>query len=162
MERQQLGMVLDVPTPDPPSLRGPQTRGDYEAIDNEIVDTSDDYRRQEVEGFLRAGAWQDAFEEWTTSAGLSTAEFAVVERLDLIEAFDFYWDPASDEVGYRAPELPDDAADEFALDDPDGIDMALDSLGRIVSEVLENDYVLRDDDFGFFDDEDVAYGDREE
>lgn len=156
-------MVLDVPTPDPPSLRGPQSRGDYEAIDDEIVDTGDSYCRQEVAGLLEAGAWQDAFEEWATGAGLSTEAFAVIERLDLIEAFDLYWDPASDEVGYRAPELPDDAADEYDFGDPDGIDVALDDLGRIVSEVLENDYVLRDeDDFGFFDDEDEAYGDRDE
>jgi len=155
-------MALDVSVPDPPSLHGPQTRGEYEAIDPEIVDTEDDYRREEVEGFLEAGAWQDAFEEWWDRAGVSAEEFGVVEEHGLIDAFDFYWDPASDEVGYRAPTLPDTIRAEF--EDPGEVDMELDSLGRIVSETLENDYLLRDEDeFGFFDDEgQEAYEDREE
>jgi len=155
-------MALDVPVPDPPSLSGPQTRGEYEAIDNEIVDTGDDYRREEVEGFLEQGAWQDAFEAWTDQVGMSATDFAVVEEHELIDAFDFYWDPATDEVGYRAPSLPDDAAD--VIEDPGEIDMELDSLGRIVSEVLENDYLPRDEeDFGFFadDESEDAYGDRD-
>mgnify|MGYP006977846280 CR=1 FL=1 len=156
-------MALDVPVPDPPSLHGPQTRGEYEAIDNEIVDTEDDYRREEVEGFLQQGAWRDAFEEWSQQSGLSTEDFAVVEAHGLIDAFDFYWDPASDEVGYRAPSLPESARD--AVEDPGEVDMELDTLGRTVSEMLENDYLLRDDEsFGFFADDasEDAYGERDQ
>lgn len=163
LAREHESMPLDVSTPDPPSLHGPQSRGDYEAIDDDLVEDSDDYRREELEDILAEGAWRDAFDEWSNQTALTPAEFEAVERLGLVDAFDFYWAPASDEVGYRAPSLPDDAAEEFDLDDPGGIDMALDTLGRIVSETLENDYLLRDEDeFGFFgDDEDVAYEDRD-
>jgi hypothetical protein len=55
-------------------------------------------------------------------------------------------------VGYRAPTLSDDERGTF--DDPNGIEAELDSLGRVVSETLENDYLLRDEDeFGFFGDD---------
>jgi hypothetical protein len=61
-------------------------------------------------------------------------------------------------VGYRAPTLPEDEREAF--DDPDGIEAEIDSLGRVVSEVLENDHLLRDEDeFGFFADE--ATGEEE-
>ncbi|MDG5775038.1 hypothetical protein VB773_16325 [Haloarculaceae archaeon H-GB2-1] len=144
-------MVLDVPVPDPPSLSGPQTRGDYEAYGGPL-DTEDDYRREEVETILQDGAWRDAFEEWAGDTGMIAAEFEIVAALDLVDQFDFYWDPASDEVGYRAPELPPDARED--VDDPQNVDLELDSLGRTVSEMLENDYLLRDDEtFGFFDDD---------
>jgi hypothetical protein len=52
-------MTLDVEVPDPPSLRRPQSRGEYEAIDMTDREPTDDHRREELEGFLREGAWQD-------------------------------------------------------------------------------------------------------
>jgi hypothetical protein len=110
---------------------------------------TDDHRREELEGLLREGAWQGAFEEWAEHTLLTDAEFEAVRDLGLVERFDLYWDPATDEVGYRAPTLDD--AEREAFDDPDGIEAELDSLGRVVSEPLENDYLLRDEDeFGFF------------
>lgn len=147
-------MALDVEIPDPPSLRGPQSRGDYEAIDMTDQEPDDDYRREALETFLEEGAWQDAFGDWTGHTALSVEEFETVRDLGLIDHLDFYWDPTADEVGYRAPSLEGDRREAF--DDPDGVEAELDSLGRVVSEVLENDYLLRDDDddeFGFFADD---------
>jgi hypothetical protein len=145
-------MPLDVDVPDAPSLRGPQFRGEYEAIDMTDQEPADDYRREVLEDFLEEGAWQDAFEEWTEFTALSAEEFRTVRDQELIERFDFYWDPATDEVGYRAPSLADD--ERAGFDDPDGVEGELDSLARVVSEVLENDYLLRDDEeFGFFADD---------
>ncbi|MDS0277824.1 hypothetical protein NDI85_08455 [Halomicroarcula sp. S1AR25-4] len=160
-------MALDVSVPDPPSLHGPQPRGEYQAINDPEEEVEDDYRREEVERILADGAWHDAFEEWTTQTGLTAADFEVVVEHDLVEAFDFYWDPATDEVGYRAPALPDEARGELDAEDVDEIESELDALGRVVSEMLENDYLLRDDEtFGFFDDdapeETFDYDDREQ
>lgn len=147
-------MPLDVEVPDPPSLHGPQPRGDYEAIAEPADGSADDYRREELETFLRDGAWADAFAEWAEHTFVSVEEFETVRRFGLLDRFDFYWDPATDEVGYRAPVLPEEARAAFEDDDADAIDAELDSLGRVVSEVLESDYLLRDEEtFGFFADD---------
>jgi hypothetical protein len=141
-------MTLDVEPPDPPSLRGPQSRGDYEAIDMD-EEAIDDYRREEVAAVLEEGAWVDAFDDWAEQTYLSEPDFAAARDHGLFEALDFYWEPADDEVGYRSPDVPEDARADF--EDPGGVAAALDTLGRTVSEVLENDYLRRDEnDFGFF------------
>jgi hypothetical protein len=145
-------MTLDVEVPEAPSLRGPQSRGEYAAIDMTDQEPVDDYRREEVAEVLADGAWQDAFEEWAAHTLLSETEFERVVELGLLEELDLYWDPAADEVGYRAPTVPE--ADRSAFEDVQGVEEALDALGRVVSEVLENDYLVRDaDEFGFFADE---------
>lgn len=147
-------MALDVDIPDPPALRGPQSRGAYDAIDMTDERPTDDYRREEVENFLRAGAWQDAFEQWAERTFMVESEFELVVRLGLLDRFDFFWDPSAGEVGYRAPELPEDARTGLDEGDVEGIDEELDSLGRVVTEVLEDDYLPRDDEtFGFFEEE---------
>ncbi|WP_435062675.1 hypothetical protein [Halobaculum sp. EA56] len=138
-------MGLDVDTPDPPSLSGPRGRGEYDAVDAGEDDAGDDYRREEIRTVLRDGAWRDAFAEWAESTYLSADEVAAVDRLGLFDEFDFYWDPAGDEVGYRAPSVPADERGSIPGDDPDGVDEELDALGRTVSEMLENDYMLRDE-----------------
>ena len=139
----------------------PQTRGEYEPIDAEIADAVDDYRREAGAGFFEAGAWRDALEEWGDRAGVSPAEFGVVEDHGLIDEFESYWDPASDEVGYPAPTLPDTIGTESG--DSGEVDMGLDSPGRIASETLDNDCLLREaNEFGCFDDDQEAYEDREE
>lgn len=146
-------MSLDVEIPDPPSLRGPQPHGAYEAIDMTDREIEDDYRREEIESFLEDGAWQDAFEEWAERTDLSAVDFDSIVERGMIEQFDFYWDPTTDDVGYQAPSVPDETRAVFE-DDVDGIEMELDELGRVVSERLENDYLLRDEEgFGFFADE---------
>ncbi|MDG5775210.1 hypothetical protein VB773_20485 [Haloarculaceae archaeon H-GB2-1] len=147
-------MVLDVSIPDSPSLHGPQPRGEYEAIDNPVSDPEDDYRREEIETILASGAWNDAFEEWAAQTGLTAATFEVVVEYDLIDDFDFYWDATTDEVGYQSPTIPQAARDVLDTEVVDEIESELDTLGRVVSEMLENDYLLRDDEtFGFFADD---------
>ncbi|MFC6975391.1 hypothetical protein ACFQL1_13210 [Halomicroarcula sp. GCM10025709] len=147
-------MALDVTVPDPPSLSGPQPRDDYDGIDAPEEEPEDDYRREEIAEVLADGAWADGFEEWTTQTGLTETEFDVIREHGLLAGLDFYWDPASGEVGYRAPTLS--AAARGAIDraDADEIDSELDTLGRVVSETLENDYLVRNEEtFGFFADE---------
>lgn len=147
-------MSLDVSVPDPPSLSGPQPGGEYEAIGTDAEAGEDDYRREEIERVLADGAWHDAFEEWTTHTDLTVADFETVLEAGLIDRFDFYWDPASDEVGYRSPTLPEDAGHDLDVASRNDVATELDELGRIVSEILENDYLRRDEEtFGFFDDE---------
>ena len=147
-------MALNVPIPDSPSLHGPQPRGEYEAIDNPVKNPEDDYRREEIETILASGAWNDAFEEWAAQTELTTATFELVVEYDLIDEFDFYWDATTDEVGYQSPRLPQAARDVLDTEVVDDIEFELDTLGRIVSEMLENDYLLRDDEtFGFFADD---------
>jgi hypothetical protein len=146
-------MALDVPTPDPPSLTGPQSRGHYEAIGDSEDDVGDDYRRAEIESVLADGAWEDGFQEWTTGTDLVESEYDLLVRHGCFETMDFYWHPADDEVGYHIPDLSDDAREALSAD-VDEVESELDSLGRVVSEMLENDYLRRDEnDFGFFSDE---------
>ncbi|MFC7096677.1 hypothetical protein [Halobaculum marinum] len=159
-------MALDVDVPDPPSLHGPQPRGDYESLGTQDPDIEDDYRREAVRTALRAGAWRDAFDEWAEHTFLSVEEFETTRELGLFEAFDFYWDPAADDVGYRAPSVPDDQRDRFPDGGANGVDEELDALGRTVSEVLEVDYFDGENDaeFDFFaeDEERETVAEREE
>ncbi|WP_336361196.1 hypothetical protein [Haladaptatus sp. ZSTT2] len=158
-------MALDVLIPDPPSLSGPQSRGAYEAIDNPVENPEDDYRREELATILASGAWEDAFDEWAAHTGMSEDNFAVVVEYNLVDDFDFYWDAETDEVGYRSPTLPQTARDQLDAEIVDDIELELDSLGRVVTEMLENDYLLRDDEtFGFFADDvsENRYGSRDE
>lgn len=145
-------MGLDVEVPAPPPLTGPQGRGAYEAIDMTDRSVEDDYRREEVAAVLEDGAWRDAFEEWGQTTMLTAAEVETAAELGLFAGLDFYWDPSTDDVGYQVPPVPEAHRDAF--DDPKGAEGELDDLGRIVSEVLENDYLRRDEnDFGFFEEE---------
>lgn len=147
-------MALDVELPDPPTLHGPQNPGEYDAVDEPAEWTGDTYRREDLAEFLRGGAWETAFEEWAHQTYLTEAEFRVVADRGLVDEFDFSWNPAAEDVGYRAPALPGDlsvSSDEtLEADDIDEINEELDDLGRIVSEVLENEYIDRDgDEFGY-------------
>lgn len=158
-------MTLDVPVPDPPSLDGPQPRGDYEAIDNPVEHPGDDYRREELEEILASGAWDDAFQEWASGTSLTAADFEVVQEYDLVQDFDLYWDPQTDQVGFRSPTLPDDARSDLDSGTVSEVESELDTLGRVVSEMLENDYLRRDDEtFGFFadDEADTSYESRQD
>ncbi|WP_226483022.1 hypothetical protein [Natrinema amylolyticum] len=146
-------MTLDVEVPDPPRLHGSQDPGDYDAVDEPDERTGDNVRREALADFLEAGAWEDAFDEWARDTYLSETEFRAVREAGLLERLDFYWNQSAEDVGYRAPAVPDDlAATREGLDDVDiqGIEEELDSLGRTVSEVLENDYIHRDgEEFGY-------------
>ena len=67
----------------------------------------DEYRREELEAFLAAGAWATAFERWAARTEMTTAELAVARDLDLFERFDFFRDfnrvtrPIGADIGTR-------------------------------------------------------------
>lgn len=152
-------MALDADIPPPPTLRDPQDIGDYDAVDEADERVGDDGRRADLASALRDGAWERAFEEWAQHTLLSEDEFELVTALDLVEEFDFYWNEAAGDAGYRVPaipassELPDPYDERFDAGDLDGIAEELDSLARTVTEVLEADYADRDaSEFGFFED----------
>ncbi|WP_226040760.1 hypothetical protein [Natrinema sp. DC36] len=146
-------MTLDVEVPDPPRLRGPQNPGDYDAVDEPEERTGNDTRREDLADFLDAGAWEDAFDEWSADTYLTEDEFRAVLEGGLFAELDFYWNQSAEDVGYRTPTVPDElVATHDGLDQSDIADLeeALDSLGRTVSEVLENDYIHRDgEEFGY-------------
>ncbi|WP_277555258.1 hypothetical protein [Halobaculum limi] len=157
-------MALEVEVPESPSLRGPQSRGEYDAVDVGDEEVTDDYRRAEVRTALRAGAWRDGFEEWAETTYLTTEEFETVRDLRLFEEFDFYWVPASGDVGYRAPTVPDDNRDRFPDGGANGVDEELDGLGRTVSAVLESEAYLGGDElsFEFFAEDEDREAERQE
>lgn len=153
-------MGLDVDTPDPPTLRTPQNVGDYDAVEESEDRTGDDGNRADLAGFLRDGAWNRAFGEWSDHTLLSEDEFELVTALDLFEEFDFYWNESDGDVGYLVPavpapsKLPAPYDEQFDAGDVDGIEEELDSLARTVTEVLEAEYVDTDaGEFGFYDDD---------
>lgn len=143
-------MGLDVDIPDPPALWGPQQPGDYEAVE-EIDDPQDDYRREELETFLEDGAWAEGFDEWAAHTPLDEGEFEVALEAGLFDKLDFYWEPATGDVGYRSPTVETVPADtRLGEDTPENIEEELDTLAHTVSARLE-DYVDRDGaEFGFF------------
>ena len=135
-------MSLDVDTPAPPEL---------EAIDpNEYEDAEvqgSEYRREDLETFLRDGAWADAFEQWAETSDLDPEEWRIVEDLGMTSQFDFFWDSFADRVGYHAPGIPEDWKERDLHPDLDswgtvsGINAGLTELGQVVCEVLKDEYI---------------------
>lgn len=136
-------MALDIETPDPPELRGINP-AEYEDTD---VIADDDYRRDELEEFLRDGAWDQAFDEWAAHTDVTEREFAIATDLSLVREFDFFWDDFADRVGYHAPGIPEDWRERGyhpGLDSwgtVSSINASLTELGQIVSEVLKEEYI---------------------
>jgi len=135
-------MTLDVDTPDPPELR--------EVDPNEYDDaevSGGEYRRDELEAFLREGAWEEAFTQWARGSDLDAAEWAIVEDLELVSRFDFFWDDFADRVGYHALGLPEDWKERDLHPDLDSwgtvsaINAGLTELGQITCEVLKDEYI---------------------
>lgn len=160
-------MGLDVDTPEPPALRGPQAPADYDAVDEgddvdaEGDEVGDDARREAIAGFLADGAWERAFGEWVESTLLSEDQFALAVDLGLVDRLDFYWNQAAGDVGYRVPEVPSPEAlpaahaEDFDRGDLGDLEEELDALARTVTEVLEDEYVDADaGEFGFYADAD--------
>ena len=71
-------MGLTVETPPPPELR----EIDPNEYDDADLASEADYRREEIEAFLRDGAWDRAFEEWAAHTDMDGTEFAIVTDLD--------------------------------------------------------------------------------
>ena len=136
-------MTLAVDPPDPPTLRAIDPN-EYE--DAEVVG-DDDYRRDELEAFLREGAWAEAFEQWAAGADLDADAWDIVLDLDLVDRFDFFWDDFADRVGYHAPGIPEDWKERSLHPDLNSwgtvsaINAGLTELGQVVCEVLKDEYV---------------------
>ena len=135
-------MSLDVETPDPPELA---------AVDPNEYDDAEvsggDYRRDELSAFLREGAWEDAFTQWARTSDLDAEEWTIVEDLELVSRFDFFWDDFADRVGYHANGLPEEWKQRDLHPDLDswgtvsGINAGLTELGQIACEVLKDEYI---------------------
>lgn len=136
-------MSLNVDTPRPPELSEVDPN-EYE--DAEVVGDSD-YRRPELEAFLKDGAWEDAFDRWAETADVDEAEWRIVTDLDLLERFDFFWDDFADRVGYHAPGIPEDWKERTVHPDLESwgqvsaINAGLTELGQLVCEILKDEYI---------------------
>jgi hypothetical protein len=136
-------MTIDVDPPDPPEL---DTVDPNEYEDAQVVDDTD-YRRDEIEQYLRDGAWDRAFENWAADTAMSAEDYGVVVDLDLMERFDFFWDSYAERVGYHAPGLPEDWKQRDIHPDLDSwgtvsaINAGLTELGQEVCDVLKDDYI---------------------
>ena len=136
-------MGLDVPPPAPPEL---QPELDADAYDDVTVQ-GDDYRREELQGFLEDGAWARAFGEWAEHADMNETDWRIALDLDLPSRFDFFWDDFADRVGYHAPGLPEDWKTRDLHPELDSwgqvsaINAGLTELGQLVCEVLKEEYI---------------------
>lgn len=136
-------MSLDVAPPDPPALEGIDPN-EYE--DAEVVGDTD-YKRDELEAFLREGAWEESFEQWAAETGMSESDFEIMLDLEMIEQFDFFWDSFAERVGYHAPGIPEDWKERNFHPDIESwgtvssINASLTELGQIVCDVLKDEYI---------------------
>lgn len=146
----RLLMARNVEVPDPPELtnRGlPSAFADVEAVGGAA-----DLRRDELEAILADGAWQDAFDEWSEYTDLTPAEIGVLRDAGLFESFDIYWDPAAESLDYEPPSIPHDwgtKARAAGVDSPVNRSLvveAIDDLGRMVVETIEDAYLRFEDE----------------
>ena len=136
-------MSLDVAVPDPPELEGIDPN-EYE--DAEVVGDTD-YKRDELEAFLREGAWKEAFEQWAAETEMSESDFEIMLDLEMIGQFDFFWDSFAERVGYHAPGIPEDWKERNYHPDIESwgtvssINASLTELGQIVCDTLKDEYI---------------------
>lgn len=89
--------------------------------------------------------WEDAVEEWRRESALDEEDLELVEDLDLLEEFEYFWDADFERVGYEAPSIPKDWKTQSYSDDIQSwaqvskINMALDDLGTSVRVKVENE-----------------------
>jgi len=102
--------------------------------------------REEIETMFANGAWARAFGEWTEHTDLTAEDWAIVLDLGLVDEFDFWWNADDGRIEYDPPTIPDDWEDDdryAALDSfaqVSAIDDALDGLGQVVQDLLEQEY----------------------
>ncbi len=142
-------MGLTVETPTPPELQ----EVDPNEYDDAEIAGDTEYRRDEIETFLRDGAWERAFEEWSADTDMDEATFAIVTDLGLLGEFDFFWDSYADRVGYHAPGIPEDWKQRDYHPDLDSwgtvsaINAGVTELGQVVCEVLKSEYIDWETDY---------------
>jgi hypothetical protein len=143
--------MLDVAPPDPPELSPAVDPDEYE--DAEVAGDADDYRRAEIADAFAAGAWAEAFERWAETARMDEATWRVVDDLDLVGRFDFFWDGFAGRIGYHAPGVPEDWKERALHPDLDSwarasaINAGLTELGQTVCDVVEEEYVDWEQDY---------------
>ncbi|RLM88104.1 hypothetical protein D3D02_12855 [Halobellus sp. Atlit-38R] len=143
-------MTLTVETPPVPELEDAVDPNEYEDADV-VGDT--DYRRADLEGLLRDGAWADAFEQWSAETDVTADEWAIVLDLEMLSHFDFFWDDFADRVGYHAPGLPEDWKERelhpeiTSWKTVSSINAGLTELGQTVCEVLKDDYITWESEY---------------
>ncbi|MFC7175725.1 hypothetical protein [Halosegnis marinus] len=136
-------MSLDVDPPSPPRLAVGRDAGEYDDTDP----GSDDYRREELQDLLDAGAWEEAFGEWAATTDMDEDDWAVVADLGMTEGFDFFWDDFADRVGYHAPGIPEDWKERDLHPELDSwttvstVNAGLTELGGTVCDVLKEEYI---------------------
>ena len=137
-------MPLDVEVPDPPELSADVDASEYDDAD---VSGTDDYRREELSAFLREGAWEEAWEQWSARTDLTEAEYGIARELGLLSEFDFFWDDFADRVGYHAPGIPENWKERelhpelHSWGQVSSINASLTELGQRVCEVLKAEYI---------------------
>lgn len=135
--------------PDPPELEA-QDPNEYD--DAEIMGDTD-YRRDELEEFLRDGAWMEAWERWQNDISLTDEEMDIITDLGLFQKFDFFWDSFADRVGYHAPGLPEDWKERDIHPKLDSwskvssINAGLTELGQVACDVLKEEYIDWESDY---------------
>lgn len=142
-------MGLNVNTPAPPEL---ESKDPNEYEDAEVVGDTD-YRREEIEQFLKDGAWEEAFDKWTEQTNMDESVFEIIDDLGLIEQFDFFWDSYAERVGYHAPGIPEDwnerdihpGLDSWGI--VSSMNAGLTELGQVVCDVLKDDYIDWETDY---------------
>ncbi len=136
-------MSLDVEPPAPPELQ----EVDPASYDDVEVVAETDYRREELSEFLREGAWEIAWERWNEGAEMTEREFEIVDDLEMIDRFDFFWDSFAERVGYHAPGLPEDWKEREIHPELESwgqvssINAGLTELGQVVCDVLKDEYI---------------------
>ncbi|KAB1196236.1 MULTISPECIES: hypothetical protein [Haloferax] len=135
--------MLDVSVPDPPSL----PKVDPNQYEDAQVAVDADFKRTELEEFLEAGAWTEAFEAWAQETPVTDEQWQVVLELDLLTYFDFFWDDFADRVGYHAPGIPEDWKERqlhpklTSWGQVSSINAGLTELGQVVCDVLKDEYI---------------------
>ncbi|MCD2202571.1 hypothetical protein [Halobacterium sp. KA-6] len=134
-------MALDAPAPDPPELEG-----DPDEYDDVTVQGTD-YHRDDLQEFLEAGAWEEAFETWAAETELTRDAFDIAVDLGMFDRFDFFWDDFADRVGYHAPGLPENWRERNihpklnSWETVSAINASLAELGAEASRLLKAEYV---------------------
>jgi len=147
-------MALEADAPTPPELQ----ETDPEEYDDASVEGQGDYHRDELEAFLKEGAWGDAFDEWAAHTDMDDEEFDIATDLGLFQGFDFFWDDFADRVGYHAPGIPEDWREREYHPGIDSwgtvssINAGLTEFGQVVSETLKQEYVDWEADYSAPDD----------
>ena len=134
-------MALDVDIPEPPDLSNRGKPRDFEMTDSE--DTPD-FHREDLEAILHDTAWTMGVEEWLDRTDLTVDHIDAVAALGLFREFDFYWNPADEQLRDAPARVPEDWRERAETTDLTSSDVSLingelQDLGRTVREALEDE-----------------------